>query len=71
VRMDGNELLKTIMWTNRGGNRGRGRLKSRRIDEVEEGTRKLSCRNFGGEGVAQDRGHWRHLLEVAKAHPGL
>ena len=32
--------------TNPGGKRGRGRPKSGRIDEVEEDTGKLGCRNW-------------------------
>ena len=39
------------------------------IDEVEEDARKLGCRNWMV--AAQDRGHWRHMLEEAKACPGL
>jgi hypothetical protein len=35
VRMDENELPKKILWTNPGGQRGRGRPKSRWIDGVE------------------------------------
>jgi hypothetical protein len=69
VRMDDNELPKQILWTNAGGQSGRGRPKSRWIDGVEEETRELGCRNWLV--AAQDRGHWRHLLEEAKAHPGL
>jgi len=40
-----------------------------RIDGVEEDARKLGSRNWRAD--AQDRGRWRHLLEEAKAHPGL
>ena len=36
MRMDGNELPKKILWTNPGGQRGRGRPKSRWIDGVEK-----------------------------------
>jgi hypothetical protein len=36
---------------------------------VEEDARKLASRNWLA--AAQDRGRWRHLLEKAKAHPGL
>jgi len=43
--------------------------KSRWIDEVEEDARKLGCRNWLA--AAQDRGHWWHMLEEAKAYPGL
>jgi hypothetical protein len=42
-QMDENELPKKILWTKPGGNRGRGRSKSKGIDGVEEGTRKLGC----------------------------
>jgi len=68
VRMDDNELQNKLLWTNPGG-RGCGRPKSRWIDRVEEDARKLGCRNWRAD--AQDRGRWRHLLEEAKAHPGL
>ena len=57
--------LNKILWTNPGGQRGRGRPKSRWIDGVEENARKLGCRNCLAD--AQDRGRWRHLLEEAKA----
>ena len=33
------------MWTNHGGQRGRGQPKSRRVDGVEEDTKKLRCGN--------------------------
>ena len=69
VRMDDNELPKKILWTNPGGQRGRGRPKSRWIDGVEKDVKELSRRNWWAN--AQDRGLWRHLLEEAKAHPGL
>ena len=62
-------LPKKILWTNPGGQRGRGRPKSRWIDGVEEDARKLGCRNW--RAAAQDRGRWRHLLEETKAHPEL
>ena len=64
-----NELPKRILCTNRGGQRGRGRSKSRWIDGVEEDVSKLGCRNWLT--AAQDRSRWRHLLEEAKAHLGL
>jgi hypothetical protein len=63
------ELPKKILWTNTGGYRGRDQLKSRRIDRVEEDTRKIGCRNWQVD--AHDRERWRHLLEEVKAHPGL
>jgi hypothetical protein len=63
------ESPKKILWTNAGGYQGRGRPKSRWIDRVEEDTRKLGCRKWRAD--AQDRGHWRHLFEEVKAHPGL
>jgi len=44
--MDYNELLKNIFWTNPGGQRGRGRPKSRWFDGIEKDTRKLGCRNW-------------------------
>jgi len=65
VRMDDNGLPKEILWTNPGDQGGRGRPKSRWIDGLEEGARKPGCRNW------LDRGRWRHLLEEAKAYPGL
>ena len=69
VQMDENELPIQILWTNPGGQRGRGRPKSRWIDGVQEDARKLGCRNWRAD--VQDRGRWRHLLEETKAHPGL
>ena len=69
MRMDEKELPEKILWTNPGGNRGRGRPKSRWIDGVEEDTSQLSCRNWRVE--AQDRGRWRHLFEEVKDHPQL
>jgi len=52
--MDENELPKKILWTNPGGQRACGRLKSRWIDRVEEDTRKMDCRNWLG--ATQDGG---------------
>ena len=69
MRMDDNELPKNMLWTNPGGQRGRGRLKSRWIDGVEEDARKLGCRNWLAD--ARDRGRWQNLLEEAEAYPGL
>ena len=69
MRMDKKELPKKILWTNPGGQRGHGRQKSRWIDGVEEDARELGCRNWLVD--AQDKGRWRHLLEKAKACPGL
>jgi hypothetical protein len=46
VRMNDNELFKKILWTKPGGQRGRGRLKSRWNDGVEEDARKLGGRNW-------------------------
>jgi hypothetical protein len=40
VRIDENELWLNILWTNPGGQRGRGRPKSRWIDGVRRGRRK-------------------------------
>jgi len=62
------KLPKKILWTNAGGQRRRGRPKSKWIDGVEEDARKLGCRNWPAD--AQNRGRWRHLLEEAKAHRG-
>jgi len=42
--MDENELLEKVLWTNPGGQRGRGLPKSKGIDGVEEDARKLGCR---------------------------
>jgi len=57
------------LWTNSGGQRGRGRPKSRWINGVEEDARKLGCKNWRAD--AHDRGRWRHLLEETRAHPGM
>jgi len=46
LRMEDNELPKMILWTNSGGQRGRGRPTSRWIDGVEEEEEKLGCRNW-------------------------
>jgi len=43
--VDENELLKKIFWTKPGGQRGRGRLKSRWIDGVDEDARKIGFKN--------------------------
>jgi hypothetical protein len=69
VRMDENELSKKLSWTNPGGQWGRGQPKSRWIDGVDEDARKVGCRNWRVD--ARDRGHWQHLHEEAKTHPGL
>jgi len=52
--MDENELPKTILWTNHGGQRGRERTNSRWIDG------RLGCRNWRVD--VQDRGRWLHVL---------
>jgi hypothetical protein len=67
--MDEIELFKKIFWVNPGGQRGRRRRKSRWIDAIHEEARKLGFRNWRPD--SQDRGRWRHLLEEAKAHPGV
>jgi hypothetical protein len=54
VRMDNNELAKKVLWTNPGGQRGRGRSKSKWIERVEEDARKLGWRNWRAD--VQDRG---------------
>ena len=69
MRISESELPKKILWTNPGGQRGRGRPKSRWIDGVEKEARKLGCRNWLA--AAQDRGRWRHLLQEARAHQAL
>jgi hypothetical protein len=45
VQTDENELPEKILWTNPGGQRGRGQPKSKWIDRVEEDTREIGCRN--------------------------
>jgi len=54
--MDDNELPKKILWTNTGGQRGCGQLKSRWIDGVEKDPRQLGCRNWRTE--AWERARW-------------
>ena len=68
VRMDENELPRKTLWTNPGGQRGRGRPKSRWIDGVEKDARKLGCRNW--RAASQDRGRWRHLLRRPRPTQG-
>ena len=68
ARMDENELPKTIC-INSGGQRGRGRPKSRWIDGIDEKARKLSCGNWLM--AAENRSRWRHLFEEAKTHQRL
>ena len=46
MRMDNNELPKKILWTNPGGQRGRGRPKSRWIDGVQEDARAAYSRTL-------------------------
>jgi len=67
--MDEKELPKKVLWTNPGGERGRGLLQSVWIDGLEEDARKLGCRYWRAD--VQGRGRWRHLLEEAKDHPGM
>jgi len=62
--MNGNELPKKILWTSPGGQRGRGRRKSRWIDRLEDDTSKLGCINCRAD--VQGRGRRRHLLEKAQ-----
>ena len=68
VQMDDNVIPKKILWTNPGGQRGHGWLKSRWIDGVEEDARKLGCRNWLAD--ALDRGCRWHLLEEARSTQG-
>ena len=69
MRMGENELIKEILWTNLGGQRGGGRPITKWIDGIEEDPSKLGCRNWQAD--AQERGRWRHLVEEAKAQSGL
>jgi hypothetical protein len=64
VRMDKNELPIKVLWTNPGGQGGRGRPKPRCIDGVEEDANKLACRNW--QAAAQVRGHWQHCLRRSR-----
>jgi hypothetical protein len=61
VRIDDNELPKKILWTNPGGQRGRGRSESKWVDRVKEVAKTMDCRDWLA--TANDRGRWRHLLE--------
>ena len=58
------KLPKKISWKTPVGQRGRRRPKSGWTDGVEEGAKKLDCRNWLA--TAEDRDRWRHLLEEAK-----
>ena len=70
MRMDDNELPKKMLWTNPEGQRGPRSPKSICTDGVEEDAMKLVRGN--GRADAQVRlGCWRHMLEEARAHPGL
>ena len=51
--MDDKEIIKRILNSNPGGQRGRGRPKLRWIDGVEHDLRKIRCKNW--KMVAQDR----------------
>ena len=64
MRIDDNESPKKILWTNPGGQRGRGRPKSRWLDGVVDDARKLRCINCRAD--VQGRGRWRRLHEEAK-----
>jgi len=65
----GLKYTKKMLWTEPGGQRGRGLPKSRWIDGLNEDARKLGCRNWLAD--AQNRGGWRNLLEETKAHSRL
>jgi hypothetical protein len=66
VRMDGNEFCIKIYC---GQTLEVNEEVADRNQDGEENARKLSCRSWRADD--QDRGRWRYLLEVAKAHPGL
>jgi hypothetical protein len=66
--MNDNEPQK-IITSNAGGKRGRGRLELRWVDEVEDDTRRLGCRNW--KTAAQERDGWRKIVEEAKVHHGM
>ena len=66
ARMDDKEIIKRILNSNPGGQRGRGRPKLRWIDGVEHDLRKIGCMNW--KMVAQDRR--RRVGGVCKRRPG-
>jgi hypothetical protein len=51
---------KNILRTNPGGQQGRGRSKSRWIELLEKGARKMGCRNWRMD--AQERRGWQYFL---------
>jgi hypothetical protein len=69
ARKSENETPKKVTYTNPGGQRGRGRPKSRWTDGVEEDARKAGCGNWLA--VDQGRGRRRRVLGEAVAHLGL
>jgi hypothetical protein len=57
--MDENELPKKILWTNPGGQRGHGQLKSIWVDRVKQDARTPGRRNWQGYPV------YRSLVKFA------
>jgi hypothetical protein len=49
--------------------RGRGRPKMRWLDDVSLDLRKMGLKEWKDR--ARNRKAWRHILEEAKAHPGM
>jgi len=65
ARMDPNRAPATLFRNDPDGRRGVGRPKARWIDGVQADLRTLNITNWWT--VAQDRTHWRTVLEQVKA----
>jgi len=69
IRQDDDDLSRTVLLSEPGGKRPRGRPKLRWEDRVEEDVARLGCRNW--KIVVLNREGWRKLLKEPEAHLGL
>ena len=69
VRMQNTAIPKKMLYRKLYATRRRGRPKMRWLDDVSMDLRKMSLNEWKDR--ARNRGAWRHIVEEAKAHPGL